>query len=178
MERDPALHREARECVREQGGRETADPVAGEGEGDLGVRPADKVDGCSRKRLVHRHGRGAVAGDTGTVAQRIAERVAERGENVLDGVVLVDVEVARREQPVPSRSSTIRSAVSELVRETSAFLPGGGPAVAPSASSRTSFSGGRRNEIRIPSGKARTTSPATSSRSASGSSVRTQTKLA
>ncbi len=32
------------------------------------------------------------------VAERLRESVAERGEDVLDGVVLVDIEVAAREQ--------------------------------------------------------------------------------
>ncbi len=199
-----ALHREALECVREQGGGETADPIAGEGEVDLGVRPADEVDGRGRERLVHRHRGGAVAGDTGTVAQRVAERVAERGEDVLDRVVLVDVEVARREQlevePAvegPERQQVVEEAdpgrdaraarAVEVEQDPQRRLcarardersPAGRRAGRRAErSSRTSFSGGRRSEMRIPSGKARTTSPAASSRSASGSSVRTQTKL-
>ena len=65
---------------------------------DLGVRPADEVDRRGRERLVHRHRRRAVARDAGTVAERSRERVAERGEDVLDRVVLVDVEVAAGEQ--------------------------------------------------------------------------------
>ena len=98
MEREAALHRQPLERVREQRRREPADPVAGEDELDLGVRAADEVDRRGRERLVHRHRRRAVACDSGTVAERARERVAERGEDVLDRVVLVDVEVAAGEQ--------------------------------------------------------------------------------
>ena len=151
VQRDPALHREALERVREQGGGETADPVAGEGEatsacGRCGrgrpsrVASASSIGTWPSRSGRHRHGRRAPR-----------ERVAERGEDVLDGVVLVDLEVARGEQlevepavegeqrraggrgsrsrsrrargPAPSRSSTIRSAVSVLVRTTSAVRP-------------------------------------------------------
>ena len=98
MECESALHRQSLERVREQRGREPADPIACEHELDLGVRAADEIDRCGRERLVHRHGRRAVACDPGTVAERTRERVAERGEDILDRVVLVDVEVAAGEE--------------------------------------------------------------------------------
>ena len=98
MERATGLHREPLERVRQQREREPADPVAGEHELDLRMRAAHEVDGGRRARLVHRHRRGAVARDSVPVAERGRERVAERGEHVLDRVVLVDVEVAAGEQ--------------------------------------------------------------------------------
>ena len=67
--------------------------------------------------------------------------------------------VATRARPSPSRSSETRSAVSVLVRTTSASRPGAGGAAAPSAARRTSFSRGRRSVIRIPPPVSRTTTP-------------------
>ena len=79
--------------------------------------------------------------------------------------------VSTRVRPVPSSESVSRSAVSVVVRRTVASRPGVGPGSAPSARSRTSFSDGRRTVIRTAPGKALTTIPCASNRSASGSSV-------
>ena len=98
VQRDPGLHREALQRVREQRERETADAFPREGEVDLGVRAPDEVDRGCRPRLVHRHGRRAVARDAGAAVERLAERVAEPGEDVLDRVMLVHVEVAAGEE--------------------------------------------------------------------------------
>ena len=93
-----------------QGEGEPTDPLAGERERDLGVRPPDEVDGRGRARLVHRHRRRPVARDPLPVAERLGQRVAERGEDVLDGVVLVHVDVAAREQlEVERRRGTPRA---------------------------------------------------------------------
>ena len=124
--------------------------------------------------------------------------------HVLDRVVLVHVEVAAGEKlevesgveaeqrqevveeadarldthaAVPSSESVSRSAVSVVVRRRVASRPGAGPGSAPSARSTTSFSDGRRTVIRIAPGKALTTIPCASSRSASGSSVTTRRKF-
>ena len=48
------------------------------------------------KRLVERAGGLAEAADAGLVAERLAQRLAEGEADVLDGVVLVDLEVAAR----------------------------------------------------------------------------------
>jgi hypothetical protein len=58
------------------------------------VRPANEIDGRRCARLVHRYRRGAVAPHACAAVERLPERVAERREDVFDGVVLVDLEVA------------------------------------------------------------------------------------
>ena len=68
-------------------------------------RATGQVDDARHERLVERHRRLAEAPDAGLVAERLAKRLAERQPDVLDGVVVVDVEVARRlerevEEPV------------------------------------------------------------------------------
>ena len=83
VQRQPRLHREALERV----------PVES-GHGHLRVRPLDEVDGAAGERLVHRHVGGAVARQTVARAERVCERIAERREDVLGRVMLVDLEVA------------------------------------------------------------------------------------
>ena len=56
--------------------------------------PADVDDGL-REGLVERDERVAVPGDPGLVAQRLPDRLTEDDRDVLDGVVRVDVGVAR-----------------------------------------------------------------------------------
>ena len=51
---------------------------------------------CATSCVGHRGG--AIPCDPGAVSERVRERTAQRGEDVLDGVVLVDVEVAACEQ--------------------------------------------------------------------------------
>ena len=86
---------------------------------DLRVRPAYEVDGRGRARLVHRHRRGAVARDAVPRAERLPERVAERREHVLDGVVLVDAEVAGRQQ-VEIEARVERAEREQVVEEANA----------------------------------------------------------
>ena len=62
------------------------------------MRGTAGVDARRRPRLVHRHRRGAVAGDPLAGAECLGKAVAERGEHVLDRVVLVHVEIAARDQ--------------------------------------------------------------------------------
>ena len=99
MQREAALHREPLERVREQRRREPADPIAGEARarsrraaGARGRRPRSRAPRPSA-RSPSRSAR-----PRSRVAERLRERVAERGEDVLDRVVLVDVEVAAGEQ--------------------------------------------------------------------------------
>ena len=61
---------------------------------ELGERPPAEIDGGAGERVVHRHGRVAVAGDPAPVAERPVERLAERERRVLDGVVVAGLEVA------------------------------------------------------------------------------------
>ena len=62
------------------------------------VGPAAEVDGGDGKRLVHRHHEVAGAMDAALVADGLEDRLAERDADVLDGVVLIDVEIAARSQ--------------------------------------------------------------------------------
>ena len=63
-------------------------------ERELREGPAAEIDGGAGERVVHRHGRVAVAGDPAAVAERAVERLAERERGVLDGVVVAGLEVA------------------------------------------------------------------------------------
>ena len=49
---------------------------------------------ASRQRLVHGKVDRGVAGDAAPLAERLGDRLAERDAGVLDGVVVVDVQVA------------------------------------------------------------------------------------
>src|SRR4030095_3081769 len=58
------------------------------------VRTSAQIDGGESERLVHRHHEVARAIDAFPVAERLAERLAERDAYVLHRVVLVNVEIA------------------------------------------------------------------------------------
>ncbi len=58
-------------------------------------RPPGQVEGDLDQRLVEREQPAGEAADAGLVAERLRERLAEGDGDVLDGVVGVDVEVAR-----------------------------------------------------------------------------------
>src|SRR5262245_11170729 len=60
---------------------------------DRRVRPAAKVDGGHGQRLVHRHDEVAGAVDAAPIAERRRHRLAEGDAEILDGVMLVDVQV-------------------------------------------------------------------------------------
>ena len=60
----------------------------------LGVRAAAEIHGHHRQRLVHRHHEVAGAVDALAVAERRQHRFPEHDADVLDGVVLIDVQVA------------------------------------------------------------------------------------
>ena len=65
---------------------------------DDGVNAAAEIDGRDAERFVHRHHEVAGAVDAAAIAERLRHRLAERDADVLDGVVLIDVEVAGRLQ--------------------------------------------------------------------------------
>ena len=77
--------------------------VADAGDPDLqiddGVRPPAEIDGGDRERFVHRHDEIPGAVDAASVAERLRDRLAERDAEILDRVMLVDVEIARRRRP-------------------------------------------------------------------------------
>ena len=71
-------------------------PIFGPGKRDLPdqERPAGEVEGGADQRLVHRQQARPVAADAGLVAEGLGEGAAERDADVLDGVVVVDVQIA------------------------------------------------------------------------------------
>ena len=73
---------------------ERAERLAREAELDDRARPAGQVDHGARERLVERRVGRAEARDAAPLAERLIERLAEREGAVLDGVVIVDLEVA------------------------------------------------------------------------------------
>src|SRR3546814_9487700 len=60
------------------------------------IRPRRNVERDARQRLVHRAQRVAVAADAALVAQRLGDRLAHRDAGILDGMMLVDMEIAHR----------------------------------------------------------------------------------
>ena len=75
--------------------RQLADAVERPLDVELAVRAAADVDGDRGERFVERDERVGHADDAAPVAERLVERLADGDADVLDGVVLVDVEVAR-----------------------------------------------------------------------------------
>ena len=84
---------------------------------------AAEVDDAERERLVQRRRRVAEAADAGPVAERPVECLAERDAGVLDGVVLVDVEVAVDLQ-VEVHAGVERERVQHVVEEADAGRDG------------------------------------------------------
>src|SRR5262245_16061764 len=74
--------------------RQVADEVAPKLRLEDEKRSPAEIDGHFGIRFVHRQ-QEAVALNAALVAERLLERLPERQRNVLDGVVLVDVEIAR-----------------------------------------------------------------------------------
>ena len=95
-----------------------ADLLAAELAFEHGVRAAGKVDRDLRLRFVHRQ-QEAVARDAGLVAQRLAQRLAERERAVLDGVVLVDVQVALAGE-LQREAAVLRDLLEHVIEEADA----------------------------------------------------------
>ena len=81
------------EEVRHELGGQPADGLARELAFEHAVGAAREIDGDAHLRLVHGQHE-AVARDAELVAERLAQRFAERQRAVLDGVMLVDLEIA------------------------------------------------------------------------------------
>ena len=81
--------------VREQVGWQLADGAPQQTQVELGVGAAAKVDSGEGEGFVEGHVGRTGAHDAGLVAERLAEGLPEREGGVLDGVVGIDVEVAR-----------------------------------------------------------------------------------
>jgi hypothetical protein len=77
---------------------QVADHADAQLEIDHRVRTAAEVDGGHRQRVVHRHDEVPGAVDPLSRAERLQRRLAERNADVLDGVMLIDIEIARRFQ--------------------------------------------------------------------------------
>jgi hypothetical protein len=60
----------------------------------LGTAPASEVDRRTRKRIVHRNDRGAVARDPPPVAECTVDCLAERDRGVLGGVMRTGLQIA------------------------------------------------------------------------------------
>jgi hypothetical protein len=99
VQRDPRRLRHRVEPVLDQLGVPFAELLLREAQLPHEVRPPRDVERDAHQRLVHRRIGGAVAADPALVAERLAERLAERDRAVLGGVVLVDVQVALHFQP-------------------------------------------------------------------------------
>ena len=94
VEGDAAVHREGGEELADELGVEAADLRRREVDLPDQEGPAGEVERGADQRVVHREVAGAVAADAALVAERLRERAAERDADVLDGVVVVDVQVA------------------------------------------------------------------------------------
>ena len=96
VDRRPGGSGEGLEGVLDQLERQLADALSAERQVDHRVRAAAEVDDRTGQRFIHRHPGIAEPGDTGPIAERRSEGAAQDERDVLDGVVLVDVEVAVR----------------------------------------------------------------------------------
>ena len=82
------------EEILDQLGLEIAHAANAELEIDDGVRASSQVDRRDCQRLVHRHDEVAGPVDAPAVAHRLRDGFTQRDAEILDGVVLIDVEVA------------------------------------------------------------------------------------
>ena len=94
MQRQTAVDGEGLEEFAHQLGVEGPDL----GRGKLGAEHQERtpgdIYGDARQRLVHRQQAIGVAGQPALVAERLFERLAERDADVLDGVVIVNMQIA------------------------------------------------------------------------------------
>ena len=93
VDRRPRRLGQRAEEVRHELGGQSADGFARELAFEHAIGAARKIDGHLHLRFVHGQ-QEAVARDAELVAQRLAQRLAERERAVLDGVVLVDLQIA------------------------------------------------------------------------------------
>ena len=82
------------------------------------VGPARQIDGDLRERFVHRQ-QEAVALDAALVAERRLQRLAERERAVLDGVMLVDVQIALARQ-LQREAAVLRDLFQHVIEEADA----------------------------------------------------------
>ena len=89
-----AAPRDGLEEIVAQFGVEFADLGSGDGDVVNEVPTPAQIEGGVDQGLLHRHGDGPVAGDPLAVAERGQQEFPEHDADVLDGVVVVDFEVA------------------------------------------------------------------------------------
>ena len=102
------------------------------------MRPDAEIDRCDCQRLVHGHHEIAGAIDPASCAERVGNGLAERDAEILDGVVLVDIEIADG-RDVQIEAAVARHELEHVVQETNAGLH----AVAAPAVERDGESDGR-----------------------------------
>ena len=78
--------------------------------------PATKINGGGRERFVHGHQEIAGAEDASLVAQRGVDGFAERNADVLDGVMLVHVQIALGCEP-KIEAAVARDQVQHVIEE-------------------------------------------------------------
>src|SRR5271165_4339509 len=84
---------------------------------DYGCAASAEIDGDHSQSFVHRHHEISRAQDATLTAQRLGEGLAERNADVLDGVVLVHVEIAVRLQLQVERA-VARNQLQHMVEKT------------------------------------------------------------
>ena len=94
MQRQAAVDANAWKNSRTSSTSKVADLLRSEMDAEHQERTPGDIDRDAGQGLVHRQQAVGVARDAALVAERLAQRLAERDADVLDGVVVVDVPVA------------------------------------------------------------------------------------
>jgi hypothetical protein len=123
VEVDLRVRRQGAEELLDEVGVEASDPRAADLDPVVQVAAPARVDHRPRQCVVERRVRVAEALDPQVVAERVAQRPSERDADVLDEVVLVDMEVARR-LDLETEAPVHRERVEHVVEEADA---GGDP---------------------------------------------------
>ena len=83
------------------------------------MRPATKIHGGNRKRLIHRHQEISSAQNAALVAERAVERLAQRNAYILNRVMLVHIEIAGALQ-LQIESAVPREQLQHVIEEANA----------------------------------------------------------
>ena len=117
----PAVHREGLEPFANELGVELADLLAGELRPEHQEGPARDIDGDAAQRLVHGQMHTRVAGYALLVAEGLQEGLAQRDADILDGVMLVDMQVTLASH-CDVEQSVAREKLQHMVEEADAGL--------------------------------------------------------
>ena len=110
--------RQRAEEMRHEFGRQLSDLIATELTFENEVGSTRQIDGDLRERLVHRQ-QEAIAMDAALVAERRFQRLAQRQRAVLDGVMLVDVQIAGARQ-LQRKAAVLRDLFEHVIEEAQA----------------------------------------------------------